>query len=89
MFIHAVHLLQKLTDIKSIPVGDILHKLLEMEGGQGQPTGLLGSKHVVCWGFEDMLTGAEKEAPSSAATTSNAPADKGRYTYSMADLMDS
>ncbi|XP_077866440.1 putative E3 ubiquitin-protein ligase HECTD4 [Saccoglossus kowalevskii] len=60
-FIHTVHLLQKLeSSIESLPVGDVLHQLLQLEGGQGMPSSLVGSKHVVCWGFEDMLSDAEK-----------------------------
>ncbi|OWF52164.1 E3 ubiquitin-protein ligase HECTD4 [Mizuhopecten yessoensis] len=61
-FIHTVHLLQSLSDLDSLPVVDILTRLLETEGGQTQPTALLGTKHVLCWGFEDLLGGTEKEA---------------------------
>ena len=41
-FIHVVHLLQILEELPSLPVRDILQKLLEMEGGQGQPSSLMG-----------------------------------------------
>lgn len=61
-FIHTVHLLQKLPDLQALPVGDILAKLLETEGGQGHVPAILGSKHVLCWGFEDLLSGTEKES---------------------------
>ena len=61
-FIHTVHLLQSLTDLPTLPVSDILIKLLETEGGQGPPPGLSGNKHVLCWGLEDMLASPEKEA---------------------------
>ena len=61
-FIHTVHLLQKLPDLQALPVGDILTKLLETEGGQGHVPAILGSKHVLCWGFEDLLSGSEKES---------------------------
>ncbi|KAK7506010.1 hypothetical protein BaRGS_00002732 [Batillaria attramentaria] len=54
-FIHTVHLLQGLSDLKSLPVADILCRLLETEGGQGQPSAVLGSKHLISWGFEDQL----------------------------------
>ncbi|KAJ8312853.1 hypothetical protein KUTeg_010226 [Tegillarca granosa] len=60
-FIHAVHLLQSLNDLTSLKVADILTKLLDTEGGQAQPTAILGSKHILCWGFEDMLGGQDKE----------------------------
>ncbi|XP_077996372.1 putative E3 ubiquitin-protein ligase HECTD4 [Glandiceps talaboti] len=60
-FIHTVHLLQKLlTALPNLPVADVLYKLLQLEGGSGIPSSLMGSKHVVCWGFEDMLSDAEK-----------------------------
>ena len=72
-FIHTVHLLQGLTDLKSLPVGEILKSLLETEGGAGQPSAILGSKHMISWGFEDQLmlaaSGAEttvKEAKEAA-----------------------
>ncbi len=72
--------------MKSVPVADILHKLLEMDGGPGQPSAILGSKHIVCWGFEDLLTSAEnKEAPApNTGSTSQPPVekDKGSYSYS-------
>jgi len=61
-FIHTVHLLQSLTYLPTLPVSDILIKLLETEGGQGPPPGLSGNKHVLCWGLEDMLASPEKEA---------------------------
>nr|KAG5713128.1 hypothetical protein BaRGS_007655 [Batillaria attramentaria] len=44
-----------LSDLKSLPVADILCRLLETEGGQGQPSAVLGSKHLISWGFEDQL----------------------------------
>jgi E3 ubiquitin-protein ligase HECTD4 len=45
-----------------MPVADILGKLLETEGGPGHVPALLGSKHILCWGFEDLLSGTEKES---------------------------
>uniref|UniRef100_A0A8C7DPU3 HECT domain E3 ubiquitin protein ligase 4 n=1 Tax=Oncorhynchus kisutch TaxID=8019 RepID=A0A8C7DPU3_ONCKI len=54
-FIHTVHLLQKQTDLGQLPVADVLYKLLVLEGGPGSPSCLLGGKHSVSWGFEDML----------------------------------
>jgi E3 ubiquitin-protein ligase HECTD4 len=68
IFIHAVHLLQNLPNLESLQANDVLGKLLETEGGPGQPTSILGSKHILCWGFEDLLTISEKEnatAPSN------------------------
>ena len=61
-FIHAVHLLLTLKDIGALPVSDILCKLIETEGGQGHVPAILGSKHILCWGFEDLLNGTEKES---------------------------
>ena len=77
-FIHTVHLLQKLSDIETLPVADILNKLLLMDGGPGQPSAVLGSKHIVCWGFEDLLTINEsKEQPNNATQNLVAqPAEK-------------
>ncbi|KAK7934210.1 hypothetical protein WMY93_005106 [Mugilogobius chulae] len=54
-FIHTVHLLQKQTDLGQLPVSDVLYRLLLLEGGPGSPSCLLGGKHGVSWGFEDML----------------------------------
>ena len=76
-FIHTVHLLQKLMDIETLPVADILNRLLLMDGGQGQPSAVLGSKHIVCWGFEDLLTMNEnKEQHGTAQSQSSQQADK-------------
>lgn len=61
-FIHTVHLLLTLKDIDALQVADILAKLLETEGGPGHVPALLGSKHILCWGFEDLLSGTEKES---------------------------
>lgn len=48
-----------------------------MDGGQGQPSAVLGSKHIVCWGFEDLLTINEsKEQPNPAQNQSSQPAEK-------------
>ncbi|XP_071946536.1 probable E3 ubiquitin-protein ligase HECTD4 isoform X2 [Antedon mediterranea] len=59
--IHTVHLLQKLSnEIKSLPVAKILYKLLQLAGGPGCPSSLLGTKHILCWGFEDMLSITER-----------------------------
>ncbi|XP_041456057.1 probable E3 ubiquitin-protein ligase HECTD4 isoform X4 [Lytechinus variegatus] len=59
-FIHTTHLLQQLApSIGPLPIADILQRLLRLEGGPGSPSYLHGSRHVVCWGFEDML--GEKE----------------------------
>ncbi|KAL3856755.1 hypothetical protein ACJMK2_011476 [Sinanodonta woodiana] len=60
-FIHTVHLLQQLSDIKYLPVADILIRLLETEGGQNQPCTIHGNKHLLCWGYEDLLSSTEKE----------------------------
>lgn len=73
-FIHTVHLLQSLPDLGSLHVADILHKLVEMEGGQGQPTSVLGSKHVLCWGLEDMLSATDKSSAAVTAVVVAAPA---------------
>ena len=37
-------------------MADILTQLLETEGGPGQPSAVLGSKHLISWGFEDQLS---------------------------------
>lgn len=75
MFIHTVHLLQSLPAIKELAVADILHKLIEMEGGHGQPIALHNNRHVTCWAFEDMLGTASAESahskpPGSSSTAS-------------------
>lgn len=59
--IHVVHLLQNLPNLESLHTSDVLGKLLETEGGPGQPTAVLGSKHILCWGFEDLLSTPDKE----------------------------
>lgn len=51
------------------------HRLLLLEGGPGSPSCLLGGKHIVSWGFEDMLP-----APDSSAAGAEA---KGRILLSL------
>ena len=67
--------------MKSVPVADILYKLLEMDGGPGQPSAILGSKHIVCWGFEDLLTSAENKEASNTGSAPQPPADKDKGSY--------
>ncbi|XP_062590799.1 probable E3 ubiquitin-protein ligase HECTD4 isoform X2 [Saccostrea cucullata] len=66
-FTHAVHLLQNLPNLDTLQISDVLAKLLDTEGGPGQPTSILGSKHILCWGFEDLLSTPEKETPAAPA----------------------
>uniref|UniRef100_W5LMJ7 HECT domain E3 ubiquitin protein ligase 4 n=1 Tax=Astyanax mexicanus TaxID=7994 RepID=W5LMJ7_ASTMX len=73
-FIHTVHLLQKQTDLEQLPVADVLYRLLLLEGGPGSPSCLLGGKHSVSWGFEDMLPAPD----SSAAGAESKETDLGR-----------
>ncbi|XP_077165132.1 putative E3 ubiquitin-protein ligase HECTD4 isoform X4 [Paroedura picta] len=74
-FVHTVHLLQKQSDLGSLPVADVLHRLLLLEGGPGSPSCLLGGKHVVSWGFEDMLPAPDGNPGSGSE---NKDADLGR-----------
>ncbi|XP_074177680.1 putative E3 ubiquitin-protein ligase HECTD4 isoform X1 [Rhinolophus sinicus] len=74
-FVHTVHLLQKQTDLGSLPVADVLYRLLLLEGGPGSPSCLLGGKHIVSWGYEDMLPAPESNTGSSSE---NKDADLGR-----------
>uniref|UniRef100_A0A7M4G0X9 HECT domain E3 ubiquitin protein ligase 4 n=1 Tax=Crocodylus porosus TaxID=8502 RepID=A0A7M4G0X9_CROPO len=74
-FVHTVHLLQKQTDLGSLPVADVLYRLLLLEGGPGSPSCLLGGKHIVSWGFEDMLPAPDA---NSGSGTENKDADLGR-----------
>ncbi|XP_060106352.1 probable E3 ubiquitin-protein ligase HECTD4 isoform X1 [Heteronotia binoei] len=74
-FVHTVHLLQKQSDLGSLPVADVLYRLLLLEGGPGSPSCLLGGKHVVSWGFEDMLPAPDGNPGSSSE---NKDADLGR-----------
>ncbi|XP_062371736.1 probable E3 ubiquitin-protein ligase HECTD4 isoform X2 [Sardina pilchardus] len=73
-FIHTVHLLQKQTDLGQLPVADVLYRLLLLEGGPGSPSCLLGGKHSVSWGFEDMLPTPD----SNAAAAESKDTDLGR-----------
>ncbi|XP_030623120.1 LOW QUALITY PROTEIN: probable E3 ubiquitin-protein ligase HECTD4 [Chanos chanos] len=73
-FIHTVHLLQKQRDLGQLPVADVLYRLLVLEGGPGSPSCLLGGKHCVSWGFEDMLPTPD----SSAAAADSKDSDVGR-----------
>ncbi|KAL8604631.1 hypothetical protein ACOMHN_013411 [Nucella lapillus] len=84
-FIHTVHLLQGLSDLQLLPVADILTQLLETEGGPGQPSAVLGSKHIISWGFEDQLSlsapGTEhtvKEAKEAAEKDKEKDGEGGR-----------
>lgn len=54
-FIHTIYLLQKLPELGSLAVANTLNKLLALQGGFGYPSALLGSKHILCWSFEDLL----------------------------------
>ncbi|XP_044786032.2 probable E3 ubiquitin-protein ligase HECTD4 isoform X6 [Bubalus bubalis] len=74
-FVHTVHLLQKQTDLGSLPVADVLYRLLLLEGGPGSPSCLLGGKHIVSWGYEDMLPAPDSNTGSSSE---NKDADLGR-----------
>ncbi|XP_058014322.1 probable E3 ubiquitin-protein ligase HECTD4 isoform X2 [Ahaetulla prasina] len=74
-FVHTVHLLQKQTDLGSLPVADVLYRLLLLEGGPGSPSCLLGAKHTVSWGFEDMLPAPDANPGSGSE---NKDADLGR-----------
>ncbi|KAG9331709.1 hypothetical protein JZ751_018364, partial [Albula glossodonta] len=73
-FIHTVHLLQRQTALGQLPVADVLYRLLLLEGGPGSPSCLLGGKHSVSWGFEDMLPAPD----SSAAGAESKDSDLGR-----------
>uniref|UniRef100_A0A3B4BE60 HECT domain-containing protein n=1 Tax=Periophthalmus magnuspinnatus TaxID=409849 RepID=A0A3B4BE60_9GOBI len=73
-FIHTVHLLQKQTDLGQLPVSDVLYRLLLLEGGPGSPSCLLGGKHAVSWGFEDLLPTPD----NSAGGGENKDTDLGR-----------
>uniref|UniRef100_A0A8C0UGJ0 HECT domain E3 ubiquitin protein ligase 4 n=2 Tax=Telluraves TaxID=3073808 RepID=A0A8C0UGJ0_CYACU len=74
-FVHTVHLLQKQTELGSLPVADVLYRLLLLEGGPGSPSCLLGGKHIVSWGFEDMLPAPDA---NTGASSENKDADLGR-----------
>ncbi|XP_047684314.1 probable E3 ubiquitin-protein ligase HECTD4 isoform X5 [Prionailurus viverrinus] len=74
-FVHTVHLLQKQTDLGSLPVADVLYRLLLLEGGPGSPSCLLGGKHIVSWGYEDMLPAPDS---STGSSSENKDADLGR-----------
>ncbi|XP_045441577.1 probable E3 ubiquitin-protein ligase HECTD4 isoform X11 [Pipistrellus kuhlii] len=74
-FVHTVHLLQKQTDLGYLPVADVLYRLLLLEGGPGSPSCLLGGKHIVSWGYEDMLPAPDSNTSSSSE---NKDADLGR-----------
>ncbi|XP_071790886.1 probable E3 ubiquitin-protein ligase HECTD4 isoform X2 [Asterias amurensis] len=85
--IHTIHLLQRHEgNLGSLPVADILHKLLRLEGGPGCTSSLLGSKHMVCWGFEDLLSdggknGDEKEKEKDTTDIGRSLACDGRFLY--------
>uniref|UniRef100_T1J2Q6 HECT domain-containing protein n=1 Tax=Strigamia maritima TaxID=126957 RepID=T1J2Q6_STRMM len=54
--LHTVHLLQNMPDLGSLQVADVLKKLLELEGGIGGLSSVIGAKHMLCWDFEDFLS---------------------------------
>ncbi|XP_028827058.1 probable E3 ubiquitin-protein ligase HECTD4 isoform X2 [Denticeps clupeoides] len=83
-FIHTVHLLQKQTDLGRLPVSDVLYRLLVFEGGPGSPSYLLGGKHIVSWGFEDMLPTPDSNttvAESKDTDLGRCLASDGLYLY--------
>lgn len=50
------------------------HRLLLLEGGPGSPSCLLGGKHIVSWGYEDMLPAPDSNPGSSSENKGNARA---------------
>ncbi|ESO97623.1 hypothetical protein LOTGIDRAFT_228255 [Lottia gigantea] len=81
-FVHAADLLQQLPDLLSLNVGGILYGLLDTRGNggtSGQPATLLGNKHAVSWGFEDMLNiVSEKPAETEEKDKEKAESEIGR-----------
>lgn len=47
-------------------------RLLLLEGGPGSPSCLLGGKHSVSWGFEDMLPTPDNSAGGAESKGTNA-----------------
>ena len=69
--LHTVHLLQAADNITALPVYDIIYILGALEGGPSVPAALTGSKHVVCWAYDDQLgsdTDLEDGAKRSVTT---------------------
>jgi E3 ubiquitin-protein ligase HECTD4 len=58
--------------VEKLPAADILFALQEIRGSQGQPTSLLGSKHVVCWGYEEELVNVGVTNSTDREKTANA-----------------
>ncbi|KAG8145997.1 hypothetical protein E2320_012423 [Naja naja] len=58
-----------------LSVSSMLEWLLLLEGGPGSPSCLLGGKHMVSWGFEDMLPAPDANPGSGSE---NKDADLGR-----------
>ena len=63
--LHTVHLLQNTENIPDLPVYDIIYILGALEGGPNVPAALNGSKHIVCWAYDDQL-GSEGEGEEGA-----------------------
>lgn len=49
----------------------LLFRLLLLEGGPGSPSCLLGGKHIVSWGYEDMLPAPDSNTGSSSESKGN------------------
>lgn len=81
-FIRTIHLLQNLPDLCSLPVASILHKLLELEGGLGCPSSVVGSKHILCWDYEDYLAQqSESVAENKESEYRRSVTCDGRFLY--------
>ena len=88
--LHTVYLLEKIKTISCLPVYDIIYILGALEGGPNLPATLTGSKHLVCWAYDDQLAcerdsqvGQETEpapAPEVAASRRSLTTD-GSYLY--------
>ncbi|XP_076346000.1 putative E3 ubiquitin-protein ligase HECTD4 isoform X3 [Tachypleus tridentatus] len=54
MMLHVIYLLQKMPELNSLPVADILQNLRQVRNLC--TSSVIGSKHILSWPFEDRLT---------------------------------
>ena len=80
-FIHTIHLLQRLSDVPQLPVADLVGRLLETEGGSSQPSAVVGPRHIVSWGFEDLISASSDN--STAEIISDKESNKGLHIHAL------
>eukprot|EP00092_Neocalanus_flemingeri_P030552 GFUD01033172.1.p1 GENE.GFUD01033172.1~~GFUD01033172.1.p1 ORF type:complete len:4225 (-),score=861.78 GFUD01033172.1:307-12981(-) len=75
--LHTLHLLQQIPSISCLPVYDLIYILGALDGGPSVPATPNGNKHILCWGFDDHLSGGldNEEVEESEVAKKNLSSD--------------